>query len=113
MRLYMHPASTTSRPVAHFIADNNIDCELKVVDIFTGEHYGEGYTKLNPNRLVPMLDEGDFRLTESATILRSLAEKIGWPAYPKDIRQRGRVNEMLDWFNSNFSRDWGYGMVYP
>ena len=60
-----------------------------------------------------MLEDGDFRLTESAAILRYLAEKIGSPAYPKDLKQRARVNEAMDWFNSNFYRDWGYGLVYP
>jgi len=113
MRLYTHPASTTSRPVMHFIAESGIDCELKVVDIFTGEHYGEAYSKMNPNRLIPMLEEGEWRLTESASILRYLAEKIGSPAYPTELKARARVNEIMDWFNSNFYRDWGYGLIYP
>jgi len=113
MKLYMHPVSTTSRPVMQFIMDNNIDVEMQVVDILKGEHYGEAFTKLNPNHLIPVLEDGDFRLTESAAILRYLAEKIGSPTYPKDLRERARVNEALDWFNSNFYRDWGYGLVYP
>jgi glutathione S-transferase len=113
MKLYMHPASTTSRPVMQFIADGKLPVEQQVVDIFKGEHHGEAYAKVNPNRLVPMLEDGDFRLTESATILRYLAEKSGSPAYPKELRARARVDEMLDWFNSNFYRDWGYGFVYP
>jgi glutathione S-transferase len=113
MKLYMHPASTTSRPVMQFIADAKLDVEQQVVDIFKGEHHGEAYAKVNPNRLVPMLEDGDFRLTESATILRYLAEKAGSSAYPKDLRRRAKVEELLDWFNSNFYRDWGYGLVYP
>jgi glutathione S-transferase len=113
MKLYMHPASTTSRPVMQFIADAKLDVEQQVVDIFKGEHHGEAYAKVNPNRLVPMLEDGDFRLTESATILRYLAEKSGSPAYPKELKARARVDEMLDWFNSNFYRDFGYGFVYP
>ena len=60
-----------------------------------------------------MLEDGDFRLTESAAILRYLAEKIDSAAYPKDLKQRARVNEVMDWFNSNFYRDWGYGLIYP
>jgi glutathione S-transferase len=60
-----------------------------------------------------MLEDGDFRLTESAAILRYLAEKIDSPAFPKDLKQRARVNEVMDWFNSNFYRDWGYGLIYP
>ena len=113
MKLYMHPISTTSRPVLQFIADNKIDCELVPVDLLKGEHFGEAYTKINPNRMVPVLEDGDFRLTESATILRYLAQKIGSPAYPKDPRARAKVDEALDWFNSNFYRDWGYGLIYP
>jgi len=113
MKLFMHPVSTTCRPVMMFIADNNIAVEMELVDILKGEQYGEGYSKLNPNHLVPLLEDGDLRLTESATILRYLAEKIGSPAYPKDLKQRARVDERLDWFNSNFYRDWGYAFIYP
>ena len=113
MKLYTHPVSTTSRPVMHFIADNKLDVELVTVDILKGEHYGDAYTKINPNRLIPMLEDGSFRLTESATILRYLAETSGSPAYPKDLKARAHIDEMLDWFNSNFYRDWGYGLVYP
>src|SRR5271170_351830 len=113
MKLYMHPASTTSRPVMQFIADNKIAVDQQVVDIFKGEHYGDTYTTVNPNRMVPLLEDGDFRLSESATILRYLAETIGSPAYPKGLRPRAKVDELLDWFNSNFYRDWGYGLVYP
>ena len=113
MKLYAHPISTTCRPVLHFIADNNIDVTVESVDLFKGEHHGESYTKLNPNRLIPLLEDGDFHLTESATILRYLAQKIGSPTYPTELRARCAVDERLDWFNSNFYRDFGYGFVYP
>ena len=113
MKLYMHPISMTCRPVMLFIADNNIDCEQQVVDLMTGEHHQEPYASLNPNRLVPLLEDGDFRLTESSAILKYLADKIGSPAYPKDLKARAKVNEVMDWINTNFYRDWGYGLAYP
>jgi glutathione S-transferase len=113
MKLYMHPVSTVSRPVLQYIADEKIPVDMEVVDILKGQHYEPAYSKLNPNHLVPMLEDGDFRLTESAAILRYLAEKTGSAAYPTDLKQRARVNEVLDWFNSNFYRDWGYGLIYP
>ncbi|HYM01544.1 MAG TPA: glutathione S-transferase family protein [Stellaceae bacterium] len=113
MKLYAHPVSTTSRPVMQFIADNNIPADLQVIDIFTGEHMKEPYSKMNPNKLIPMLEDGDFRLTESSAILKYLADKINSPAYPKDLKQRARVNEVMDWFNSNLYRDFNYGVVYP
>lgn len=113
MKLYMHPASTTSRAVLHYVADGDIAMDMQTVDIFKGEQYGEAYSRINPNHMVPVLEDGDFRLTESAAILRYLAEKIGSPAYPKELKARARVNEVMDWFNSNLYRDWGYGLVYP
>ena len=71
------------------------------------------YTAVNPNNLVPMIEDGDLRLTESSAILKYLADKIGSPAYPKDLKQRAKVNEMMDWLNTNFYRDWAYNLCYP
>src|SRR5262245_16553473 len=113
MKLYMHPVSMTSRPVRLFIADNKIDCEEEIVDLVTGAHQKEPFASLNPNCLVPMLVDGDLKLTESSAILKYLADKIGSPAYPKDLRARAKVNEMMDWINTNFYRDFGYGFCYP
>jgi glutathione S-transferase len=112
MKLYYHPASTTSRPVVMFIEDNAIPAELQVVDLFTGEHMGAGFTAVNPNQLVPVLEDGGFRLTESSAILKYLADRIDSPAYPKDLQQRARVNEMMDWVNTQLCRDLAYGAVY-
>jgi len=113
MKLYMHPASTMCRPIMHFIADNKIPVDMQMVDIFTGEHMGAPFAAINPSKLIPVLEDGDFRLTECSAILKYLAEKTGTPAYPKDLKQRARVNEVMDWFNSQFYRDYGYGLIYP
>jgi glutathione S-transferase len=112
MKLYYHPASTASRPVALFVAENRIPVEMQIVDIFKGEHLQPPYTALNPNALVPMLEDGDFRLTESSAILKYLADKIDSPLYPKGLQQRARVNERMDWFNTQLSRDYCFGLVF-
>jgi len=113
MKLYMHPVSMTSRPVRLFIAESGIKVDEQLVDVMTGEHLGPAYTAINPNKMVPLLEDGDLRLTESSAILKYLADKIESPAYPKDLKQRAKVNEAMDWFNSNFYRDFGYGLCYP
>ncbi|OFZ88566.1 MAG: glutathione S-transferase [Betaproteobacteria bacterium RIFCSPLOWO2_12_FULL_62_58] len=113
MKIYYHPVSTTSRPLMLFAAESGIDVEFQLVDLMTGEHLKPAYAAINPNCLVPMLEDGDFRLTESSAILKYLADKTGSPAYPTDLRKRARVNEMMDWFNSNFYRDFSYGLIYP
>ena len=113
MKLYMHPVSMTSRPVRLYIAEKKIPCEEQLVDLMVGEHLKEPYSTLNPNKLVPVLEDDGLRLTESSAILKYLAEKNNLPEYPKDLKARAKVNEMMDWFNTNFYRDFGYGMAYP
>ena len=75
IKLYMHPASTTCRPVMMFIADHDLPIEQQVVDLFTGEQYGPEYMAINPNNFVPVLDDDGFRLTESSAILKYLADR--------------------------------------
>jgi glutathione S-transferase len=113
VKLYMHPASITSRPVRLLIAEHKLDVEEVVVDLFSGAHHQEPFVSVNPNRLVPVLEDGDLRLTESSAILKYLADKFELPVYPKDLEARAKVNEIMDWFNSNFYRDWGYNLCYP
>jgi len=113
MKLYMHPVSMTSRPVRLFIAESGIKVDEQIVDLMTGEHLGPAFGAVNPNKMVPVLEDGDLRLTESSAILKYLADKIDSAAYPKDLKQRAKVNEAMDWFNSNFYRDFGYGLCYP
>ena len=113
MKLYYHPISTTSRPLMLFAAEAGIPLEMQVVDLFTGEHMQPAYAAINPSCLVPMLEDGDLKLTESSAILKYLADKVGSPAYPKDLKQRARVNEVMDWLNTNFYREWAYNLCYP
>ena len=113
MKIYYHPASTTSRPVMLFATENGIDADFQLVDLFAGEHYTQPFEAINPNHLVPVLEDDGFRLTESSAILKYLADKIRSPAYPKDLRQRARVNERMDWINTQICRDFAYGFVYP
>lgn len=113
MKLYMHPLSTATRPVRLLLAEYGIPCEDVLVNILQGAHLQEPYGSLNPNRLVPMLEDGDLRLTESSAILKYLADKHDLPVYPKELQARAKVNEAMDWLNTQFYRDFGYGLVYP
>ena len=113
MKLHMHPVSSTSRPVMLLIGVANIPCDQVVVDLMTGEHHGPAFSQLNPSKLVPVLEDGDFVLTESSAIMKYLADKTNSPLYPKDLQQRARVNERMDWFNTNFYRDFAYNLIYP
>lgn len=113
MKLHHHPASTTSRMVLLFAAETRLAVDLQVVDLFSGEHQQPAFAAINPNRLVPVLEDGALRLTESATILRYLADKTGSPLYPSTLHDRARIHERMDWVNTQLTRDFAYGFVYP
>jgi glutathione S-transferase len=105
--------STASRPVVLFCAEAKIEYEPVVVDLMKGAHYEEPFLTLNPSKQVPVLEDGDLVLTESSAILKYLADKVGSPAYPKELKARARVNERMDWFNTQQYREWGYHLIYP
>lgn len=113
MKLYYHPVSTTSRPVMLLAADHRIEVDYCLVDLVKGEHMLAEYTALNANQAVPLLEDGEFRLTESSAILKYLADRVGSPLYPLDLRKRARINERMDWINTSLSREFAYGFVYP
>ena len=113
MKLYYHPVSTTCRPIMMLAAESGLALDYQVVDLFKGEHVQPPFAAINPSKCVPVLEDGDFRLTESSAILKYLADKASSPLYPTDPKLRAKVNSMMDWFNTGFYRDFGYGLLYP
>lgn len=53
MKLYYHPASTVSRMVMLFAAEEGIALDYEVVDLMSGAHHRPQYKAINPNALVP------------------------------------------------------------
>jgi glutathione S-transferase len=78
------------------------ELKLNYEHIGAGMKFGEidtpEYRKLNPNARVPTLQDGDFVLWESNSIMRYLAMKYGGEAlYPPDPAARANVDRWLDW----------------
>lgn len=113
MKLYYHPVSTVCRPIMQFCAEEKIAYEPVLIDLMTGKNCLPEYTAINPNQAVPVLDDDGWLLSESSAILKYLADKVGSAAYPKELRARARVNEMMDWLNTGFYRELGYHLICP
>lgn len=57
-----------------------------------GEQHGDAYGALNPERLVPTLEDGDTRLTQSLAIMEYLEEQYpDTPLLPSSAADRGWV----------------------
>jgi glutathione S-transferase len=59
------------------------------------------FAKLNPNRLVPVIEDDGFVLWESHAIVRYLAAEYGTGRLaPADRKQRALANQWMEWANS-------------
>jgi glutathione S-transferase len=54
--------------------------------------------------VVPVIDDGEFRLRESNTIVRYLADKHGRAdLYSKDLKERATIESWMDWASTEFA----------
>jgi glutathione S-transferase len=113
MLFYCDPLSTVCRPILQFAAEHDLALEHRHVDLMSDEQRGEAYGRINPNRVVPFLVDGDLAMGEASAILKYLADGVGSPTYPTNPKARAKVNEAMDWFNTNLYRDFGHLLVYP
>ncbi|HEX4236049.1 MAG TPA: glutathione S-transferase [Caldimonas sp.] len=71
-----------------------------------------GYEALNPNRLVPVIVDGDFVLWESNTICRYLAGRAGRSdLLPAEPQARARVEQWMDWQTTELNTSWRYAFL--
>jgi glutathione S-transferase len=63
-----------------------------------GKNDEPAYLAINPNGLVPTLEEDDFLLWESNSVVRYLASKYGAGTLePTDLRERASAGRWMDW----------------
>lgn len=63
-----------------------------------GKNREPAYLAMNPNGLVPTLQDGDFILWESNTIVRYLGREYGAGTLePLDPKARARASQWMDW----------------
>lgn len=112
LRILGRAASINVRKVLWACAEMNIG--------FEREDWGAGFKPtalpeflaLNPNAMVPVIQDGDFTLWESNSIIRYLATRDGQSAlYPAEARARARVDQWIDWQASDLNRSWSYAFM--
>jgi glutathione S-transferase len=72
------------------------------------------YRKMNPNSLVPTIEDDGFVLWESHTIVRYLAAKhAAGTLWPTDLRARAEAERWMDWAFTfqNAMRDVFWGLI--
>ncbi|CAN7744104.1 MULTISPECIES: glutathione S-transferase family protein [Duganella] len=103
MRLYHHPASSSSRRVMLAAVHMGTPLELTEVNLMSPEDRRR-LVALNPNSKVPVLQDSDFILWESCAIMQYLADRtLGQTLYPDNIVARADINRWLLWSSQHFA----------
>lgn len=94
--LYGFPNSRSLR-VAWTLEELGLEYAYRHVDLAGGEGQSEAFLARHPDGKVPVLEDGELTLFESAAICRYLAERYGAPGdlLPADIEARARVDQWL------------------
>ena len=104
LKVYGRPNSINVRKVLWMLGELGLQYER--------EDWGRGFKstddpvfrRINPVGVVPVIDDGAFRLRESNSIVRYLAEKHGRAdLYPKALEARATVESFMDWASTELA----------
>eukprot|EP00929_Paragymnodinium_shiwhaense_P083400 TRINITY_DN44428_c0_g1_i2.p1 TRINITY_DN44428_c0_g1~~TRINITY_DN44428_c0_g1_i2.p1 ORF type:complete len:258 (+),score=56.49 TRINITY_DN44428_c0_g1_i2:58-831(+) len=114
--LYGVPFSQPVRAVLWTLLMKRVPFELKLVNPGSSGATGSkhsSYLEKNPAGTVPMLQDGDFVVSESHAIMGYLANKYGWDdLYPSEPRARAKVDNYLHYHHRSV-REASVGLVAP
>ncbi|CAG9786896.1 unnamed protein product [Diatraea saccharalis] len=99
IKLYCDLMSQPSRTLYILLKSIKCDFETKLVDLRKGEHFSDEFTRINRIQRVPVIEHNGFILSESVAIVNYLSREGIIPdiLYPRDSKQKARVEEFLEW----------------
>ncbi|MFZ5895715.1 MAG: glutathione S-transferase family protein [Myxococcota bacterium] len=104
MKLYVNPLSPNCRRVLAVADYLGLTPEIQVVDFSKGEHRSSEFLALNGNGAVPVLEDGDWILTESRAMLHYLATlRPESRLIPTDPKELAEVLRWQFWDAAHFS----------
>jgi glutathione S-transferase len=98
LKVWGRNTSSNVQKVMWAIGELGRECERFDVGGAFGKNREPAYLAMNPNGLIPTLQDGDFILWESNAIVRYLAREYGAGTLePADPRVRARAGQWMDW----------------
>jgi len=98
MKMWGRNTSSNVQKAMWAVGELKLPCERIDVGGAYGKTKDSFYLAMNPNSLVPTLEEDDgFTLWESNSVVRYLSAKHGGTLEPKDAKTRAKANQWMDW----------------
>jgi glutathione S-transferase len=111
MKLHYVVGSPNCRKVHAVLNHLGRSLPFEYHDFFSGELNSPAFLALNPNGMVPVLQDGELMLTESNAIMQYLADGAGGadekPLYPRDRQRRADVQRWQCWELAHFNKALG------
>jgi glutathione S-transferase len=98
LKIWGRKNSSNVQKVMWAVGELGLACDHVEIGGAFGGNREPSYLALNPNGLVPTIQDGDFVLWESNTIVRYLAAKHGaGMLMPADLETRACAEQWMDW----------------
>ena len=98
LKVWGRNTSSNVQKVMWAVDELGLACERIDIGGPFGTNREPSYLAINPNGLVPTLEEDGFRLWESNVIVRYLAQKFGAGTLdPVDLQARALASQWMDW----------------
>jgi len=98
LKMWGRNTSSNAQKAMWAVGELKLPCERIDVGGAFGRTKESFYLAMNPNSLVPTLEEEDgFTLWESNSVVRYLAGKHGGTLEPKDAKVRAKAHQWMDW----------------
>jgi len=98
LEIWGRPYSSNVIPVIWTANELGLDYILQLAGGSFGKLDTEAYGKINPNRMIPSIRDGDFALWESLAIVRYLCDRYGAGTLsPADPQMRAIADQWMEW----------------
>ncbi|WP_428634706.1 glutathione S-transferase family protein [Sedimenticola sp.] len=108
MKLFYVNGSPNCRKVHAVLNHLGLQIDIEYLDFFDGDLASAEFGEINPNRMVPVLVDGDLNLWESNAINQYLADQVpGNTLFPWDQKSRADIVRWLCWELAHYNQALG------
>jgi len=98
LKVWGRPYSSNVIPVIWAVNELGLKYDLMLAGGSFGKLGTDQYAKINPNRMIPAIQDGEFALWESLSIIRYLSEKYGKGSLlPSDPQVKAIADQWMEW----------------